>query len=206
MRRCWGITRNLRRCGRMGNWLMFCGDHRLQPLGWLFAVFTVAAGVASMQSAWLPRVRVVPPIEAADRFHPYELEFSVRNDGTLPIYGVDVQCIPHRFQVKVLRTLPSMPGPSVANLRFVADKIPSGKARPFTCDVIKWPPPPDGVNGFEATYAELGVIIKFRPVSFLPWTWVATQAFMTYRQADGTLHWREYTPALQSAPATYPPQ
>lgn len=53
MRRCWGLTRNFRRCGRQGNWRLFCDDHRLQPIGWIvFLVFTVGAGVASYYSAW----------------------------------------------------------------------------------------------------------------------------------------------------------
>ena len=56
-RRCWGLTNNLRRCGRLGNWNFFCKDHRLQPLVWLvFVVCTVGGGLASIQSAWLPRL------------------------------------------------------------------------------------------------------------------------------------------------------
>jgi hypothetical protein len=52
-KRCWGLTRNLRRCGRQGDWKLFCADHRRQPFVWLFVlVFTVLAGAASIQSAW----------------------------------------------------------------------------------------------------------------------------------------------------------
>ena len=55
MGRCFGITRNMHRCGRTGNWKLFCTDHRRQPFVWLFIfVFTVLSGVASMQSAWWP--------------------------------------------------------------------------------------------------------------------------------------------------------
>lgn len=54
--RCWGRTRNLRRCGREGNWLFFCEDHRLQPVGLLvFTVFTIVAGTASIYSAWFAK-------------------------------------------------------------------------------------------------------------------------------------------------------
>ncbi len=35
-RRCFGLTRNLRRCGRYGPWRFFCHDHRLQPALWTF--------------------------------------------------------------------------------------------------------------------------------------------------------------------------
>jgi hypothetical protein len=31
-RRCLGRTKNLRRCGRIGDWKLFCPDHRFQPL------------------------------------------------------------------------------------------------------------------------------------------------------------------------------
>lgn len=55
MRRCWGRNRNFRRCGRRGNWKCFCDDHRLQPIAAVvFLVFTIVAGVASIQSAWFP--------------------------------------------------------------------------------------------------------------------------------------------------------
>lgn len=41
----------------MGGWNLFCYDHRLQPVGWLlFIVFTIGAGFASIQSAWLPEL------------------------------------------------------------------------------------------------------------------------------------------------------
>jgi hypothetical protein len=55
MRQCLGRTRNFRRCGRLGDWKLFCDDHRLQPIIWvIFLVCTVAGGVASIQSAWIP--------------------------------------------------------------------------------------------------------------------------------------------------------
>lgn len=53
MNRCWGVSRNLRRCGRLGNWRFFCADHRFQPVSLaFFLVFTVGAGIASIYSAW----------------------------------------------------------------------------------------------------------------------------------------------------------
>lgn len=51
MQRCWAITRNLQFCGRRGNWWLFCGEHRRQPLVWVFVLtFTVLAGTASILS------------------------------------------------------------------------------------------------------------------------------------------------------------
>ena len=49
MRRCRGITRNLRSCGRRGDWRFFCADHRRQPIVWAFVfVFTVGGGLSSI--------------------------------------------------------------------------------------------------------------------------------------------------------------
>lgn len=48
-KRCCGLTKNLCRCGRIGNWRFFCDEHSRQPLVWLFVViFTVAGGAASI--------------------------------------------------------------------------------------------------------------------------------------------------------------
>jgi hypothetical protein len=68
-RRCWGLSRNLHRCGRAGDWLLFCDEHSRQPYGWLvFLVFTVVAGTASIQSAWFQRVSpdAPPPTNTRD--------------------------------------------------------------------------------------------------------------------------------------------
>jgi hypothetical protein len=51
MGRCFGVTRNLNRCGRIGDWRLFCTEHKKQPVIWLFVlVFTVIAGTASILS------------------------------------------------------------------------------------------------------------------------------------------------------------
>jgi len=61
MRRCFGITRNLHRCGRMGDWRCFCYEHRWQPTIWLsFLLFTAVAGTASIYSAWWPKTQPDP--------------------------------------------------------------------------------------------------------------------------------------------------
>lgn len=53
MRRCFGRTKNLHRCGREGDWKLFCSDHKNQPLVWIFVfVFSVIAGTASIYSAF----------------------------------------------------------------------------------------------------------------------------------------------------------
>jgi len=61
--RCFGITRNVRRCGRFGGWRFFCDDHRFQPLIWLsFLIFTVVAGTASIYSGFFTSKLETPPL------------------------------------------------------------------------------------------------------------------------------------------------
>ena len=44
--RCWGRTRNLHRCGRVGEWRYFCDEHKLQPIQWIFVlVFVIGVGI-----------------------------------------------------------------------------------------------------------------------------------------------------------------
>jgi hypothetical protein len=51
MKRCWGRTKSLNRCGRIGDWRFFCHEHKKQPIIWLFVlIFTVIAGTASILS------------------------------------------------------------------------------------------------------------------------------------------------------------
>ncbi len=46
-----GLNNNLRRCGRHGDWRIFCVDHHRQWIIWLFGlIFTVAGGTASIIS------------------------------------------------------------------------------------------------------------------------------------------------------------
>lgn len=50
-RRCWGRTKNLRRCARRGAWRHFCPEHANQPyLLAIFICFTVLGGAASLAS------------------------------------------------------------------------------------------------------------------------------------------------------------
>jgi hypothetical protein len=55
LNRCLGITRNLQRCRRVGNWRMFCAEHRRQPIVWVtFIIFTIIAGSASIYAVLFP--------------------------------------------------------------------------------------------------------------------------------------------------------
>ena len=49
--RCFGLTKNLNRCQRRGDWRFFCPEHTKQPIVWIvFLVFTIGAGSASIIS------------------------------------------------------------------------------------------------------------------------------------------------------------
>ena len=47
--------------GRLGDWWLFCDDHRFQPLVWLTFLFTVVASVASIYSGFFTRKAETPP-------------------------------------------------------------------------------------------------------------------------------------------------
>ena len=58
MARCWGITKNLHRCKRTGDWTFFCDEHQRQPIYWLFSLtFTVLVGIGInyLSSVTLPK-------------------------------------------------------------------------------------------------------------------------------------------------------
>jgi hypothetical protein len=85
MRRCLAITRSLNQCGRLGPWRFFCPEHKRQPVVWLsFLVFTVFAGIASMQSAWW-HPKSALPVDAAS----FSLKMTVRYPGDFRLYLVN---------------------------------------------------------------------------------------------------------------------
>lgn len=64
MRKCFGLTRNLNRCGRVGSWKLFCHEHKKQPIAWVaFITFTVIGGVTSILSYFSPAI-IQPAIVA----------------------------------------------------------------------------------------------------------------------------------------------
>jgi hypothetical protein len=97
LQRCWGWTRNLRRCGREGNWKLFCDDHRRQPVVAIFIlVFTVVAGAASIYSAWFSKPANVAksdyPFVRPTFYDPVAMQwyFFLDLKGNDPVYNVDV--------------------------------------------------------------------------------------------------------------------
>lgn len=160
-----------------------------------------AIGIVGFALEIWPHVRVIPPSDLADPLQPYSVSFSIQNSGKLPIYAVEVQCVPHILQTRMRWSADKAAGPQIGNRRFVADEISSEQSRPFVCDVIWMPSNPV----LETTYAELGVLVRFRPVRLIPFNWPPNaQVFITSREADGRLRWHEYLPDLQKAPPKYP--
>lgn len=165
----------------------------------LVAMVLGIATLTGLNSLW-PHVRVDAPVDLADPLQPYGVPFSIRNSGNFPIYDVEVQCVPHALQAKINRTMATAPGPAIGNRRFVAEVIPSGESRPFTCDVFNMPPE----SILTTLYADVGVLVRFRPVRFVPVNWPAkAQVFIT-AQESGRLQWREYIAPLEQVPPKYP--
>jgi len=50
-KQCWGLTKKMKRCGRKGNWRLFCGDHKFQ---WLkVTISIIVAIVTSIFASWV---------------------------------------------------------------------------------------------------------------------------------------------------------
>jgi len=80
-RRCFGITINLHRCSRVGNWTFFCQEHKKQPIVWFsFLVFTVIAGIASIYSAFFQNYFVNDEyLDTSSDANNYAISFSISN-------------------------------------------------------------------------------------------------------------------------------
>jgi hypothetical protein len=102
MQRCRGLTRTFRRCGRMGEWKLFCDDHRLQPFGALFVlVFTICAGGASIYSAWF--TKPVNTLALRPRVHIQKFELLRHKDTNAA--GVSVFFKIENSRVSKLRSI-----------------------------------------------------------------------------------------------------
>lgn len=62
MKRCLGRIKNFNRCGRRGEWALFCEEHRKQPLVWLFSVFTVTVGIVTILAFFWPDSNALPQV------------------------------------------------------------------------------------------------------------------------------------------------
>jgi hypothetical protein len=92
--RCWGITRNLNRCGRDGEWRFFCSEHRRQPFVWLiFIIFTIIAGIASIYSALRPSKEITQTIgpSSIEGIHK-EVGPKSENTAKTPSISTEIKC------------------------------------------------------------------------------------------------------------------
>jgi len=86
----------------MGEWRLFCDDHRFQPLAILFIlVFTVVAGAASIYSAWFNKTVNAPPVST--RIHVQRFELLKQKDTNA--VGVSVFYKIERSHVSALRSI-----------------------------------------------------------------------------------------------------
>lgn len=154
-------------------------------------------------SLW-PRIQVLPPADVVDLSQPFRNSFSLQNNGVLPIYKVEVQCLPYNARwFKTEGAAIAIPFASIGNRRYIADEIPGAERRPFACDVIRMLD-----NPYVRLQAlDVVILVRFRPIRFIPWNWpLKSWVFETLPNSSGNLRWHEYLPPLKSTPAKYPAQ
>jgi hypothetical protein len=86
----------------VGQWKLFCDDHRLQPLGAIFVlVFTICAGVASIYSAWFGK----PANTLASRPRVHIQKFELLRQKDTNAAGVSVFFKIEKSAVSKLRSI-----------------------------------------------------------------------------------------------------
>ena len=178
---------------------------RLGKLLRRIAAFCVAvAGVAGTAIAAWPHIQIFPSTELADPLHAFNVPFTLHNAGNLPLYDLEIQCAPHDVQTLSTELGVANKGKQIpafiGNRRVVAEKVMAGEDKPFTCNVFDF-----SVGIYRVTSADMPMLVRFRPVPFIPLTWPAiSKSFITSRQPDGRLQWHEFVPPLNQAPPKYP--
>jgi len=153
-----------------------------------------------------PKISVEKPAESVDVFRPFELPFTVSNDGYFPVYRMKINCIPHELQFRDLATNNNeQPQIDVKNQAF--EQIPllaSGERRSFVCDVFHFHEPTTSVpNALPITSCDVGIGITFRPIRFIHWHVLRQFLFQASIASDWKLRW--HYPMLEQKQATYPP-
>jgi hypothetical protein len=131
--RCWGLTKNFNRCGRKGDWRLFCEEHQKQPLGWIiFLIFSVEAGSLTI----LDHIPYHSPL-ARNLKNSISLPGrEIRMDKTgqdleLLVAGIEKQLLPKGFKVEPRQRVLNDNGEQVAEL----DIVISG---PLGSSTVKW--------------------------------------------------------------------
>ena len=122
MQRCWGITRSLNRCGRLGEWLWFCNEHRRQPLVWVFVfVFTGLAGTFTISDHISIRAAFrhkLPEQIQADLGRKIPMDKTGKELEEL-IAGIEAQMLPQGFKVEPRQRVLDDSGEQIAELDIV---------------------------------------------------------------------------------------
>jgi hypothetical protein len=154
-----------------------------------------------------PRVSVEKPADAVDAFHPFELPFTISNDGYFPIYRVKINCIPHELVFQKTPQLQTENGESKLSLKNQAfaqiPELTSGEKMSFVCDVFHFADEGKVPNSWPVVGSDVGVGITFRPVKFLHWRVFRQFTFAATISSSHLLRW--HYPMLEQKQATYPP-
>lgn len=137
-----------------------------------------------------PHVRVLPSNEPMEPSDFRAFPFTFRNTGHLPLYDLEIQCAPQDV-VLIDTELNALiePGQSIGNSRMIAEKVMPGEDKAFSCEGFDI-----GAGGIQLSAAEMLVLVRFRPIPFMP-TWPRiSRFFITSRQPDGRLRWEEHAP------------
>lgn len=122
MRQCWARTRNLNRCGRVGEWLFLCDEHRKQPLVLAFGlVFTVLAGTFTISDhISIPAVfKHKRPGQVQDDIgRKIPMDKSGKELEEL-IAGIEAQMLPQGFKVEPRQRVVDDSGEQIAELDIV---------------------------------------------------------------------------------------
>jgi hypothetical protein len=156
-----------------------------------------------------PRISVEKPAESVDVFRPFELPFTVSNDGYFSVYRMTINCIPHELQ---FRNTPALAAANkneqtqfnIKNQAF--EQIPllaSGERRSFVCDVFHFREHTSVPNNWPLISCDVGVGITFRPIRFIHWRLFRQFLFQASIASDWKLRW--HYPLLKQKQATYPP-
>ncbi len=143
-------------------------------------------GIAGFTIVVWPHVQILPSNEGIDASEFHVFPFTFRNTGYLPLYDLEIQCDPQNVVLinAELNAVIEQNG-SIGGTRTIAEKVTPGGDKPFNCEGF------DIGAGIQLSAAEMLVLVRLKPIPFMP-TWpTISRFFVTSRQSDGKLRWEE---------------
>jgi len=181
--------------------------HRIQP--WMQRLIALALAVATLLGFVVlpPKVSVESPYEGVDEYRPFELPFTLSNDGYFPVYRVNVGCNPKDLYWTFPPGTPKGKEAS-ANIDLTSqtfEQIPelkAGERRSFVCEVFHFV---GDINTSTTAIVGCNVAVKvtFRPIAFIHWRLLRPFEFAASISSTGVLHW--HYPFLKQKNTTYSP-